>query len=600
MPVFLVGFMATGKTTIGGLVARLMSRRFVDLDEEIEKATGKSVWQILDEDGETAFRKAEEEALVRAIGLRHVVVACGGGTPCYGNNLERMRRAGLVVTLWAPLEESLRRARASLARRPLLGNDRSGVEALFRARASFYRATDVAVDTCGRDAVVVAEEVARRASNHFGALFVSAGERSYPIHFCPLPGVGQLASDLLEADVVAVVSDAHVAKAGHLATVVGSLEGSGMRVIQTVIPPGEAQKNLANLERLAKQCVEGGLHRRGAVVAVGGGVVGDLTGFLAAVLFRGIPFAQVPTTLLAMVDSAVGGKTGVDLGAAKNMVGAFWQPRFVLIDLHTLETLPRRELLAAFGEIVKYALIGDAELLSMLERAGTEVDVAEVIRRCLERKAAVVAQDERDLVCMRSPEGDVSLGTGRTRFTLSRPNTAFGRDRDESAVFSSTSTSTSTSTSCKARAPRNGRCRSLNRYCGRAVLNLGHTVGHAIEAAASRAGNSLLHGEAVALGLVAAARISARLGLCKSSLQSRIVAVLERVGLDADLDRWLGDDSFADYLTFDKKRHGASIRFVGLEEVGCPCLVQLAPADLAGLLNRTGGKCYDCHSEERR
>jgi 3-dehydroquinate synthetase len=227
---------------------------------------------------------------------------------------------------------------------------------------------------------------------------------------------------------------------------------------------------------------------------------------------------QVPTTLLAMIDSAIGGKTGVDLSSGKNLVGAFWQPRFVLADPAALDTLPARELRAAYGEVVKYGLLGDAELFAALER-GDEPPRAELILRCARLKAAVVSADEREQ-------------TG-----------------------------------------------------ARATLNLGHTMGHAIEAASWKTDAPLLHGEAVALGLVAAARISARQGqgMCDGALSGRVAALLTKHGLAADLGPWLRDDVLA-YVAVDKKRAAGKVRFVALEDVGRTRVVDMTVEELKAAL----------------
>jgi 3-dehydroquinate synthetase len=272
--------------------------------------------------------------------------------------------------------------------------------------------------------------------------------------------------------------------------------------------------------------VEAGLDRTSAVVALGGGVVGDLAGFAAASLYRGIPCVQVPTTLVAMVDSAIGGKTGINLDAGKNLVGAFHQPRLVLADSDLLATLPVRERRAAFGEILKYALLDGealyAEAEALAPALAAEVwsaDAAPVIRRSAAIKAAIVSADEREQ----------------------------GGER--------------------------------------ALLNLGHTVGHAIEAAAGY--GTLLHGEAVALGLLAACRVSAGLGLGDRSLEDRVAATLTRAGLATDIDRWLRPEVLARAFV-DKKRTGSRIKFIAIEAPGRPSIVSLELARLGEILAAPG------------
>ncbi len=291
------------------------------------------------------------------------------------------------------------------------------------------------------------------------------------------------------------------------------------------MPAGEASKSLAEYGRLCDALIRAGLDRTSAVVGLGGGVVGDLAGFAAATLFRGVPVVHWPTTLVAMTDSAIGGKTGIDADAGKNLLGAFWQPRLVGCHLATLATLPARERRAAFGELWKYALLdGEAmwtEVAALAPWAAASatndapaVGLAEVVRRAAAYKAWIVSRDERET-------------------------------RGE-----------------------------------RALLNLGHTVGHAIETAAAGA---LVHGEAVALGLIAAARVSHALGLADPDLEPRLVDALRATGLDADLDPWLTAPVLA-RVAVDKKRAGKTLRFVAIRAIGACELVDMSVDDLPRIL----------------
>ncbi|MCC6994091.1 MAG: 3-dehydroquinate synthase [Deltaproteobacteria bacterium] len=331
---------------------------------------------------------------------------------------------------------------------------------------------------------------------------------------------------------VAIVSDDVVAPL-YLARLAAALPEPAVPV---VIPAGEPHKRMATLERMCEAFAAGGLDRRSLVLALGGGVVGDLAGFAAAVYMRGIAFAQLPTTLLAQVDASVGGKTAVDLDAGKNLVGAFHQPSFVLADVTTLASLPARERAAGLAEVVKTGLIGDATLFELCEtRAGdlTGAGAAapspaaqplwtELVARAVAVKAGVVSRDERE-------DGE------------------------------------------------------------RAYLNLGHTVGHAIEAAAGY--GPILHGEAVGLGLIAACRVGARLGITGPALEARVTAVLAALGLPTDLEPWLTPEVLA-RTGADKKRTGATLRYVvpaatpgGSPLVGCRT-VDLTPAQLAENLRK--------------
>jgi 3-dehydroquinate synthase len=312
---------------------------------------------------------------------------------------------------------------------------------------------------------------------------------------------------------VAVLVDGDVAKRSpRVAPLVEALAQTLPAVEQLALPPGEGCKSLTELERTLEWLAARGYDRRAAVVGLGGGAATDHAGFAAAVYLRGVPFALVPTTLLAMVDAAVGGKTGVDLRAGKNLVGAFHQPRAVVADVGFLETLPVRERTAGLAEVVKCGFIVDAGLVDLLERTDPRDDPSlypELIARAVAVKAEVVAGDEHE----------------------------------------------------------GGR---------RAILNFGHTVGHALESASNYA---LLHGEAVALGMVAALTLGAKLGFGSAALVDRGRALLARLGLPVDFERRLDDDVFA-RLTADKKRRGKTIRFVFCPAPGETRLEEVTPAQI--------------------
>lgn len=367
------------------------------------------------------------------------------------------------------------------------------------------------------------------------------GRRRYPIVIDAAGGAeARLAAALREAlpgvQRVGLLTDENVARL-HLDRVSGALGAAGLTLCPVVVPAGEGAKRLAEVERVASLLLQGGVDRRCALFALGGGVVSDLGGFVAATLSRGIPWAVAPTTLLSQVDAAVGGKTAVNLPMGKNLVGAFHDPSLVYADLTTLGTLPQRHIGAGLGEGLKHALLIGDELLVQLEtqaealRGGDPALLLELVERSCRYKAAVVAAD---------PE-----------------------ERDDSG--------------------------------GRALLNLGHTVGHALETAsaeedAASPGGPLLHGEAVALGLLAAARVSARLHGDAPPLEARLRRVLPRLGLPVDLDRrlWAAPGALrprvAAALGLDKKRAGAEIRYVVLPRPGQARLQPLTVPRLLELL----------------
>jgi len=319
-----------------------------------------------------------------------------------------------------------------------------------------------------------------------------------------------------------VITDENVAR-HHLAPLLRQLPDAE----RFELPPGEAQKSFATYERLCVELVERGLDRGSAIVALGGGVVGDLAGFVAATLYRGVPVVQLPTTLVAMTDAAIGGKTAIDLPAGKNLVGAFWQPRLVACGLDTLATLPERERRAGFGELWKYALLDGPELWRSVAACAAWAaapgalapppELGRVIDGAIAYKAEIVGRDEREQ-------------TG-----------------------------------------------------ARLLLNLGHTVGHAIETA-----SGMPHGEAVALGLLAACRVSTAVLGTPGELEDELAAQLAASGLPTDLDRWLGADVLA-RVRVDKKRLGARLRFVAIREVGSCEPIEIEVTELGRILRPAPG-----------
>ena len=357
---------------------------------------------------------------------------------------------------------------------------------------------------------------------------VALGDRAYDIHVGPglIARAGTFLKPLLRRARVAIVTDETVAGL-HLPTLNASLEECGIRHDAFVLPAGEGTKCFAQLQRLTEWLLEQGVERGDLVIALGGGVIGDLTGFAAAITRRGVDFAQIPTTLLSQVDSSVGGKTGINTPQGKNLVGAFYQPRIVLADTSALETLPMRELLAGYAEVVKYGLINDRPFFDWLEanldriKSGdVEARTHAIVKSC-EAKAAIVAADER-----------------------------------ESNV--------------------------------RALLNLGHTFGHALEAATGFS-NRLVHGEGVAVGMALAFDLSARLGLCPGQDTDRLRRHLERAGLPcrlADVKGTLPDaDGLIALMGQDKKVVDGKLTFILARGIGEAFITRdVDPAALRALL----------------
>jgi len=469
--VILTGFMGTGKTAVGQGVARRLGRPFVDMDAEIEARAGKSIAHIFAEDGEPAFRQMEAALCEELSAQQGLVIATGGGVLVNRDNRQMMLASGTVVCLSCDVDEILHRVNAgSNSDRPLLGvtDPRAEIERLLETRREAYAAIPWQVDTTG----LSVEEVATRVIEVTGVvtLPVRCPGREYPIHI----GNGLLAHvggalravDTPKGSRVAVVSNPVVAPL-YGGQVEEALRSTGFQPFVCSMPDGEQHKTLDTVKSLYDQFLDGRLDRNGAVLSLGGGVTGDVVGFAAATYMRGVRFVQVPTTLLAMVDASVGGKTGVDLPQGKNLVGAFKQPVLVIIDPAVLATLPAAETRCGLAEVIKHSVIGDVDLFHAMEVGEAEFsswskeEGTEQIARTLRVKIAIVEEDPFEV----------------------------GR---------------------------------------RALLNLGHTAGHGLERLSEF---SMRHGEAISIGMVVATRISTELGGAAPTLVDRIERILTLWGL---------------------------------------------------------------------
>jgi shikimate kinase/3-dehydroquinate synthase len=516
MDVVLVGLPGSGKSVVGRRLANRHGASLVDLDERIEAASGRTISAVFAEDGEAAFRALERAAIVD-LGppapepdVRRVI-STGGGAVVDPRNRWALYRGRTTVWLDGRPEVLAQRLRRSPNVRPLVtGRDPIGtLRDLAAKRERFYGATDIHQSGVAEVHGVVDAVEARlgRASRTTGTTLLRT---STPIGRIVL-GDG-IAADALAAELDAMraprailVSEpgAWAAVGERLAT---GLREQGREVVHVLLPQGEAAKRLEVVEGAARELAGLRVERAEPLVAVGGGALGDTAGFLAAVYLRGVRIIQVPTTLVAQIDSAIGGKTGVDLPEGKNLVGAFHQPSAVIIDIAMLRTLPERQMRAALGEAVKMAALGDERLFELLEANGPAIArgdeavftsgvLAELVERAGWAKVEVVLADERE--------------------------------RGASS--------------------------------GRITLNLGHSLGHAFEAAGGYGG--LLHGEAVAYGLRAASRIGVEAGVTPPERAARIGGLLDALGLATEpLPYPLA--TVLDHLATDKKHAGGHLRWV--------------------------------------
>ena len=514
--VVLVGFMGSGKSTVGPHLAQRMDRPFVDLDDVIEADAGRSVAEIFSSEGEAGFREREARCLQRALDRNGSIVAVGGGAPMRDDNWTRIRDGNCVVALMAEPDELARRLNGSTDRPMLQPGAPSVIASLLPRRVSRYLEADVVIRTDGIDPAEVAQQLHDRLSGSgltriridvpgsphevtvgYGLthLVAAAVRRHFPSPFGGGQGGG--------APTVVVVSDQRIADQ-HAQPLIDALSGAGLSARLHLVPAGEPAKDLAVLGGIYEALAAAGVDRRGALIALGGGSVGDVAGFAAATWMRGIRYVQMPTTLLAMVDSSIGGKTAINLPAGKNLVGSVHQPSAIFCDLDYLATLPDEEFRAALAEVIKAALIADRSLVewlsaNMLAVLGRDpASVREAVARAIAIKAGVVASDPHE--------------TGE-----------------------------------------------------RAILNYGHTVGHALERAAGF--GRVRHGQAVAWGMEVAARISQLAGGCEPGTLEVQHALVDDAGLLADRPV-VPHAKLIDAMRHDKKSQSGEPRWVLLREVG--------------------------------
>ncbi len=524
--------MGTGKTTTGRRLAAALGLRFVDTDEVVATVAGKTITAIFTEDGETVFRELETAALRDALTGPPSVVATGGGIMTQPENVALMDSAGPILCLEASPETILHRTRRNRDR-PLLqtADPLKAIRLLLEERRPAYAQADYRVSTEPADRTRVLEEiVATLASDPRASLLtqpvtrvqVRANRAAYFVHIeaGAYGSLGRLCPPPAAEVRCAVITSAAIAPL-YGPQVMGALESGGWRPCLITVPDGEASKSLQTAAGLYDELVEAGVDGAGAVFALGGGVVGDLAGFVAATYRRGVRLAQLPTSLLAQVDASVGGKVAVDHPRGKNLIGAFYQPSAVVIDSAALQTLPDRELRSGLAEIIKHALIADRGMFEFLEQrladfiSREDVTTRYLLSRNVQIKAAVVEADPYD-------------------------------------------------------------------RAGRAALNYGHTIGHAVERAAGEW--RLRHGEAVAIGMAAEARFALERGLCDHETYERQVRLLEAAGLPTAAPG-LDFERAAEALQLDKKTAAGRLRLPLVPQIGrVQILEDVEPRDLLGVL----------------
>ncbi len=500
--IILTGFMGSGKTTVGNLLARQLDYDFVDTDHLIEARVGMTVQELFRTKGEAIFREMEA-AVAKELGVKEgMVVSTGGRLMLDPGNAKALGDTGRVFCLVATPEEIFKRISTdSGVKRPLLetANPMDRIIGLLQEREEGYGRFSQVLTTAKSTDEVTQNLIGIFQANPELRMPITAKEIHYEYFVGGglLPFVGKLAGI---GGPSAIVTD----------SIVGPLYAKSCGGVDTVItiPTGEEYKTLATVQSVSEQLVEHGIDRGGTIIALGGPVVANIAGFVAATYMRGIDLVHCPTSVLAMADTSIGGKVGINLPQGKNLIGAFKQPKAVIADIATLQSLSPEEFASGMAEIVKHGLIGDPTLLDKIERGDWRRKAGE-LQTHLPELQDIVAQAIR-----------VKIGIVQ--------EDPFDRDR-------------------------------------RAILNLGHTFAHAIETVT---GHSLRHGEAVAIGLVAAANLSVRLGHCPADLQPRIEALLDHLGLPVRVPPSVDPEGLYRAMLRDKKKKAGVLRFVLLKGIG--------------------------------
>ncbi|OYV40092.1 MAG: 3-dehydroquinate synthase [Rhodospirillales bacterium 20-64-7] len=510
--IVLVGLMGAGKTAIGKRLAGRLNLPFYDSDQEIERAAGMSVAEIFAKHGEPHFRAGEKRVIERLLARGPIVLATGGGAFMDPETRDIVGHRAISVWLHSPVHILLHRVRGR-THRPLLNNGDPGeiLQRLLAVRGPVYALADIIIPGSEDPPDVTTQNVIDKLTTYAEPrrVEVKLSQNSYDVVIGPnlLTRAGALMHKVLPQKRVVIITDETVA-ALHLLKLQASLEQVAITHDSVIVKSGEASKSIETWAFVIGELLSRKVDRHTTIIALGGGVIGDLAGFAAAATLRGLPFIQIPTSLLAQVDSSVGGKTGINSPHGKNLIGAFHQPRLVLADSAILNTLPIREWRAGYAEIVKAGLIADASLYAWCEANGAAMLngdaalLAQAVESAVAFKAAVVGDDEREM----KPNG------------------------------------------------------------GRALLNLGHTFGHALEAETGY-GQGLLHGEAVAVGIILATQLSANLGFCPQEDASRIAAHFTAVGLPTRINN-LPAEHLLTHMKQDKKMKDGKLTFILTHGIG--------------------------------
>ena len=520
----LVGIMGSGKTTAGAKLAGNLGYYFIDLDSEIEDHCAMSIAEIFEKKGEKYFRQIEAELLEEIINRdENMVLSLGGGAFIDEKNRTLIKQKTISIWLDANLETLLQRIMAK-NNRPLLQNSdkRKTLSDLIIKRKPIYKEADIHIDTSNLNHDFGVKNIIKKINEFLSekpeeeVIKLNLADKSYDIVVgsSVISQISARISKLKNYSKIIILSDENVAKL-HLLKLENQLSSLKTEIHSIISPAGEKAKSFTNLEKVVEEILAIGVDRGTLLIAFGGGVVGDLCGFVASILLRGVDFIQIPTTLLSAVDSSVGGKTAINSKSGKNLIGSFYQPKLVLCDVDFLESLSTRDFLCGYAEVVKYGFINDKKFFQFLDEnlpAIKERDkeiLQKIIVKSCQIKAKIVELDEKE----------------------------------------------------------NGL---------RATLNFGHTFGHVFEKQTGYS-NSLFHGEAVAIGMVMAAKMSANLGLLNKDLAFLVEDHLRKVGLPTSIkkikkDSWKITD-LVSHLYKDKKVENKKLTFILLQDIG-KCVIK--------------------------